>query len=309
MKSVAVLNDLSLEEYKGGTEYFSFFLSRLLNNNNIESKTFSFSSFENSETKFLEMINNVDIVVMTNVGRFPSEWIKKIKPKPMIKIEMDYGFCSTRNGMCQSCTPERRCSETRLSWYKELLQMVDKIIFLNPHQKERYRQFFGGIVNNSMINMSFYAYENEFQDEKRFRLPNSFLFAHRFYQEKGIDDALHLALQNPQGHFFFLGFGNDNLYLPQILNLNNCCYLGTLPDDRRTLNHYYNMFEYFISLPRWEDTGPIKVVEAELCGMKLIINDNNKIRTNGWKDPEELRTHIRISQRRLVELVEELLDN
>lgn len=281
-----ILNDFSVDEYKGGTEYYADFLVRAARKYDIDAELVTSKDIQ----KF--PINN-DFVLMLNVSKFPESILRGIKN--YAKIEMDYGFCKTRNGMCKEC--QNLCYSNN-QFYKELLKKAKFIVFLNPHQREFYRQFFGDIVNNSIICMSFYAYPEEFKDEKRFRLPNSFLFAARMYREKGVEEVIKLAVENPLLNFYFLGFG-DPLIIMKIKNVNNCIYLGDFPKERIRMRDYYNLFETYISLPIWEDPGPIKLVEAELCGMKLFINDNNKIRTNNWRDEEELREMIDDSRNRL----------
>jgi len=286
-----ILEDMSKEEYKGGTQFYADFLVRAAKDYKIDAELMTAETFNQSK------LDGADFVLMLNVSKFPENILRNIKK--YAKIEMDYGFCETRNGLCNECKKfEDKCYSNKFQFYKELLQKAKFIVFLNPHQREFYRRFFGDLVNNSIIAMSFYAYPEEFKDEKRFRLPNSFLFASRMYKEKGVDNVIKLATENPLLNFYFLGFG-DPLIIQQIKNVNNCVYLGDFPEERIKMKDYYNMFENFVSMPVWEDPGPIKVVEAELCGMKLLINDNNKIRTNGWKNEKELREMINDARDRL----------
>ena len=295
---IVFLTDFSKDEYKGGTEYYADFLNRAA------AERYEFDSkLMTSKTLNERDINEADFVVMLNIGKIPEKFIRYVmKTKPYTKIEMDYGFCEQRNGMCGSNNcgklEDGKCFAYNFPFYREVLEGAQFITFLNPHQREFYRTHFGDLVNNSIICMSFYGYPEEFKDEGRFRLPNSFFFAARMYEEKGVMNVIRLAIENPQANFYFLGFGDPRL-IAAIHNVNNCVYLGDLPIDRTEMAHYYNMFENFVSLPNWEDTGPIKVVEAELCGMQLIANDNNKIRTNGWKDAKDLVTHINGARDRL----------
>ena len=139
--------------------------------------------------------------------------------------------------------------------------------------------------------MSFYDYPEKYVDLDHFRLPNSYFFTGRFYHEKGIDAVLKFAVDNPMITVYTLGFGLPE-YIERMKNVGNIVILGTRPEKRKDIVKYMNMFENFLSFPEWEDTGPISVVEAELCGMNLVINENNKIRTNGWKDAGECREMI-----------------
>jgi len=287
-----ILEDMSKEEYKGGTQFYADFLVRAAKKYEIDAELMTVKTFNQSK------LDNADFVLMLNISKFPEDVLRGIKN--YAKIEMDYGFCETRNGLCDGCKKfeDGKCYSNKFQFYKELLQKAKFIVFLNPHQREFYRKFFGDLVNNSLIAMSFYGYPEEFKDEKRFRLPNSFLFASRMYKEKGVDNVIKLATENPSLNFYFLGFG-DPLMIQRIMNVNNCIYLGDFPKERVKMKEYYNLFENFISMPVWKDPGPIKVVEAELCGMKLLINDNNKIRTNGWKNEKELREMINNARDRL----------
>jgi len=287
-----ILEDMDKTEYKGGTQFYADFLVRASKKYNIDAELMTAKTFNQSK------LDNADFVLMLNISHFPEKVLRGIKN--YAKIEMDYGFCETRNGMCEGCLKfeEDKCYSKNFQFYKELLNKAKFIVFLNPHQREFYRRFFGELVNNSIICMSFYAYPEEFKDEKKFRLPNSFLFAARMYKEKGVENVIQLATQNPLVNFYFLGFGDPSLIL-KIKNVNNCIYLGDFPKERIQMKDYYNMFETFVSMPIWKDTGPIKVVEAELCGMKLLINENNKIRTNGWKNEKELREMINDARDRL----------
>ncbi|MHA1383240.1 MAG: glycosyltransferase [Candidatus Helarchaeota archaeon] len=292
-----ILEDMDKEEYKGGTQFYADFLVRAAKKYNIDAELMTAKTF--NQTK----LNNADFVLMLNISRFPENVLRNIKN--YAKIEMDYGFCETRNGLCRDCPKfEDRCYSRNYPFYRELLKNAKFIVFLNPHQREFYRKFFGDLVNNSIICMSFYAYPEEFKDEKRFRLPNSFLFAARMYKEKGVENVIKLAIQNPQQNFYFLGFGDPNM-IQKIKNVHNCVYLGDFPEERVKMKEYYNMFETFISMPIWADPGPIKVVEAELCGMKLLINENNKIKTNNWKNEKELREMINDARDRLFNKIKE----
>jgi len=291
------MKDMSKEEYKGGTQFYADFLVRASKKYKINVELMTAKTFNQNK------LDKADFVLMLNISKFPQNVLRGIKN--YAKIEMDYGFCETRNGMCENCPKFENgmCYSNNFQFYKEILQNAKFIVFLNPHQREFYRAFFGDLVNNSMIAMSFYAYPEEFKDEKKFRLPNSFLFASRMYKEKGVTNVINLAVENPNSNFYFLGFGDPKL-IQRIYNVHNCVYLGDFPKERIQMKEYYNMFEYFISLPLWQDTGPIKVVEAELCGMKLIINDNNKIRTNGWKNEKELREMINDARDRLFKKIQ-----
>jgi glycosyltransferase involved in cell wall biosynthesis len=162
------------------------------------------------------------------------------------------------------------------------------------------------MVNNSVLVFPLYCDEKKFWNMHRLRLPDSYFFAGRLYYEKGIDNVLNLAVQNPKVNFYFLGEGLPK-YITRIANVGNCSYLGGFPDEREKMVEYYNMFENFVSLPVWMDTGPTKVVEAELCGCKLVLNDNNKIRTWNWKDVTECRKMIKESTDKFFERIEECI--
>jgi glycosyltransferase involved in cell wall biosynthesis len=301
---LAIINDLNKSQYKGGTEYYADFLTRVGNDKGFETKQVN--------TELKKNLSDVDICVVLNIAHFPEEDVRwMMENKKYIKVEMDYGFCASRNAKCtfSKCphAEDGKCYSPKFLFYKEVLEKAEIIVFLNPHQREFYRNFFGEIVNNSMICMSFYEYPEKFVNEKRFRIPNSYFFSARLYSEKGVDNIIRFAVENPHLNIFVLGFG-DPYYVNKILNIRNIVYLGDLPESRETMNGYYNMFENFLSFPIWADTGPIKVVEAELCGMNLVINDNNKIRTNGWKDIKELREMINDARERLFKKVKEIYE-
>lgn len=300
---IAIVNDLSTKEYKGGTEYYADFLTRAARDYGFDSKFVTVGNLREAA--------DCDLLIVLNIGRFKEEDVKWIMKRKYMKVEMDYGFCKSRNALCTYATcphkEDGKCYSPTLPLYKEVLENAQKIVFLNPHQRELYRQYFGDLVNNSIIAMSFYEYPDKFVNEKRFRIPNSFFFASRLYVEKGVDNIIKFAVENPHINVFVLGFGSPQ-YLAKIMNVRNITYLGDLPEKREMMNGYYNMFENFMSFPIWEDTGPIKVVEAELCGMNLVINNNNKIRTNDWKNEVELRKMINEARDRLFNKAKEIID-
>ena len=291
---IGILNDITLQQHVGGTELFCDNIIKSASKYGVEAVLITPSNFD-------ELVDSCNNLLATNVATFSKEQIEKLKSLKYYKIEMDYGYCKMRNGLCQYCDlfKDGQCTQGREGYY-DLLAKARKIIFLNPFQREFFKRDFGRIVNNSICLLIFMGDLKKFKDYGKVREKNSFLYAGRFFFEKGMDNLLLVAMQNPQANFYFVGWGLQK-YLERILNLRNCYYLGKR--DISEMPEIYNKYEHFISLPIWFDTGAITLVEAELCGMKIFSNNNNKIRSHKWKDVKELRKMVINSEAKLFSLL------
>jgi glycosyltransferase involved in cell wall biosynthesis len=221
------------------------------------------------------------------------DWM--IANRTYVKMEMDYGYCHMRNGMCEDCL---KANPEVYNRHKVILEKASFLIFINPKQREIYRRYFGDLVNNSMTILIFMDDVEKYKDEGHQRIPNSVLYAGRLYYEKGVMNVLKLAIDMPKAKFYFIGFGLPELIV-KIENIKNCIYLGSKPKEEMPI--FYNMYEYFASMPEWTDTGPITIVEAMLCGMKPIANDNNGVMSHGFKDNKEIIKLVNESKKRLFE--------
>lgn len=287
---IGILNDFTTQQYLGGTELFCERFVKNAPKHEVDAVLITPANFDKE-------IHGCDRILATNISKFTPGMIEIIKTKGYYKLEMDYGFCRTRNALCQSCELHKANKCTfNLEGYRELLENAKKIIFLNPFQREFYKRDFGKLVNNSFCILCFMGDLDKFKDLGQEREPDSFLYAGRFYFEKGIDNVLETAMQNPRGKFYFIGWG-DPKYIQMISNLRNCCYLGK--KDNEDMPEMYNKFQHFISLPNWFDTGAITLVEAQLCGMKIISNDNNKVMSHNWGDANQARELILQSEKKL----------
>jgi glycosyltransferase involved in cell wall biosynthesis len=95
------------------------------------------------------------------------------------------------------------------------------------------------------------------------RVPNTALWAHRDIDHKGLDLAIAWANENDKELFTYTGRSHDEV-------------LETM-----------KRVQYFILLSKIRDPGPFSVMEAQLCGCELVLDN-----VGYWPDVDELREKL-----------------
>lgn len=280
---IAFVHDYRAEEYKGGEELSLRKFQEEGRKRGHDILEMSFSDYDRKK------LQDSDIVILGNISLFnlvEIEWIAD--NKKTVKYEADYGFCAfERSANCEICKLEGKCKNP---FYDFLYEKVRLIVYLNPAQREIYRRFFGNKVNNSILCFPFYSDEKAYHDKKLERIKDSVIYPHRLVPLKGIDRAVAFAATHPDSIFFFAGRNLTPKLLPMIKTLNNGVYLGDIAFQ--TMPHLFNLMEKVMFLGNWRDTGPMSIIEANLCGCQ-IIHHNALIISWNWKNTEELRKLIR----------------
>jgi len=287
---ISFLIDQTLELHKGGAELNCRKLVELGREKGHEVLEIT------DGTKFKKSkIKGSDVVILVNIRSFKKDdiiWI--INNFKSFKLEMDYGFCETKNCSCfakedliKKCN---KCNSELYNFYEKLIKNTT-FIFLSPRHKEIFETFFGKI-DNSFLYIPFYSDEKLYYDYKVTRIKNSVLWAGRMTPSKGVYNIIHKAIDNPQFEFFFAG----KCEFPMVFrNISNCTYLGDI--DFKTMPLLFNLMEIFIYEGNWPDTGPVTVLEALLCGCKLSTNKEvATILSNDFTTSTDLRKLINDSK-------------
>lgn len=109
------------------------------------------------------------------------------------------------------------------------------------------------------------------------------IFVGRLVIEKGIDDYLSIAKQNPRINFLIIGDGPEKEKIKSIINSEkNISFIGFV-SDKNILSSYYKSSD-FILLPSkrnlvWEELFGMVLIEAMACGCIPICTDHTGPKT------------------------------
>jgi len=140
------------------------------------------------------------------------------------------------------------------------------------------------IYNTSPVDTKKFKIDKKIEREK-----NLVLWIGGSHPDKGLDNVLRYAKDNPEKKFKLVIIRvNNPLYLPRT-NLKNAEFLCQMEQSK--LIKLYHKAEYVIALPNWIEPTGRTVMEGYLCGCSLIVND--KVGFMGedwnWNDYEEIK--------------------
>jgi len=247
--------------------------------------------------------DNADLVVFTNIARWPREPITAItEDAPYVKMEFDYGFCKTHLKNCEDGC--KSCVED--GWYKEFLQGAERIFFTCPAQKDWYRRILGSVADNSILNPSWID-ESKFPHLGWPRTPGTVMYHGRLFPHKGVLDMASNAMQDQGRQYTFVGDGPPEIEAI-IESVRNCRIIRRVSPP--LIPYLLNATEFWMMFSGWDDTGPMSAIEAYLCGAKII--HNGRLGYLGypwdWKNHESVRAELRKIPGRFWDEISSILD-
>lgn len=186
-----------------------------------------------------------------------------------------YGYSPRELNIIGRSKPLFWVQDTQFSshWFYEL---CDVVIFLNEMHRAyevkmnpqvEYRQYF--------INHAYIPEFSEIRDDKK-HVPHTALWAHRPMAHKGLDNAADWAKER-------------EIPLTVLVHRPRYQVLSAMQ------NHHF-----FLMLPHSFDAGPRAVMEAQLSGCEIIVNDKVGI----WEDVEAMRAHMATADKTFWQIVE-----
>jgi glycosyltransferase involved in cell wall biosynthesis len=152
--------------------------------------------------------------------------------------------------------------------YPELFKKVKHTIFLSPlHYKTACKKVGYEIENYSLVPPSVDTKIFKPKGEKKH---NTVLWAGNFCDEKGSENYMEFARNNPNLKFYVAGWGKD---IPEIEKIDNMEYLGEL--TKKELIKEYQRCQYFYHKPeKYNEPFGRTIIESYYCGCSLLINGN-----------------------------------
>lgn len=165
------------------------------------------------------------------------------------------------------------------------LKSSDKLIFINPHDKEFFEKFFNLNENNYLIPTE--GIKILKQKKKKFKLKKNFIFFARLINSKGINEYIAAAkiLKKKYSHlnFYIAGpltknkIGQSHLFerknqkiLNLIKNTKEVKYLGYIKNYKKI----FNKIDCLIS-PSYTEGAGTSVMEAMMSGLFVIAYNNS----------------------------------
>ena len=232
----------------------------------------------------IRSLEGTELVIFSNIVNFPREKIKEVCEKyPYIFHHKDFIFYSLRLYYPQQ--PLEKVNYHRDFWLDIFLK-AKMHITLSPLHWESFLiaypelKKFKPVHIPSAIDTNLW---NKIKDVKT--IPNTVLGINSLEPFKGRYEINSYAEKHPELQFTFIGTAPK-------LNLPNCNYLGYIPNA--DLPKIFSQFEYFIHLPDRVDPFNRTVMEAYLCGCKIIGNKNIGCLSYDWdfKDRINVRKYL-----------------
>lgn len=187
-----------------------------------------------------------DLIILNNITKFSKEDIEKlVATGKCLRYEHDHWVA--RN-------------------YPDLYTKVRKTIFLSPfHRDSIFRTIKCRFENYALVPSPIDT--TIFKMSKTPKEPNSVIFVGNLCEDKGSNDIIQYAKDNPHLKFYAVGWGSAVESLKVVENIE---YVGEL--SQKELVKYYQRCEYFYHKPKDCDAFARTVIEAYLCGCNLILN-------------------------------------
>lgn len=250
-------------------------------------------------------IRNADLTVISNCRTFHPEILKAVTEEiitPYVVFHHDYWFCKWRGFY-----PGEGCGKCEwhplgLEFWEHLYRGAKLNIFLSPLHRIAHTATFKDEVDGwttavcpSPVNTGLFKPQPGIE-----RIPNSVVYVGVFTKYKGLYNILKFVETSPELQYHFIGGGDPDI-ITAIQQAGHSLAQGVPNQD---LPSVYSQFEYFIHLPANPMPMERTVIEAYLCGCKLIVNENvGAVSHPWWTDREEVRSHIANSSKQFWQLI------
>lgn len=142
-------------------------------------------------------------------------------------------------------------------------------IFLSPLHYHEWCRFIGGVIPNAFN--YFQKVDHKIFNNTKSERPINVLYVGAITEAKGVVEAQYMFGNNIK----FIGRGDLSLIDP-------ANYLGTAkPED---VAKAMNAAKFFLHLPNWKEASARTVVEAAMCGCRLLVNENVGACSFGFSD-------------------------
>jgi glycosyltransferase involved in cell wall biosynthesis len=217
-----------------------------------------------------KIIDSADLIVLSNTSMFTQEQLKFTKP--YVIYHHDYMYvCKWRLYFSE----EERCKSC-VEWRRNLIRGASLNLFLSPLHRQAHQAVVPeiGLSNSVCIPSSV--------DTEHFKpiTPterNGVLYVGVIDEFKGISNVLLYASERGLKVDFY-GYDQNNVLCDRIETEGHKI-IG--PVDYFNLPELYSKYEYAIHLPQQSEPYGRFLVEAYLCGCKIITNQNN----GAWSYP------------------------
>ena len=230
-------------------------------------------------------LERADLVIVNNILKFhPShrKWI--IENVPYVKYDHDHNTAKSIVNF-----PKLFLSAKLNIFLSPLhLQEVSKIVkYKIPNAK----------VVPSPINTDLFKITN------KDKIKDSVFMCGNLAPFKGIKNVISYLKKHKEKSLFIAGWNEDKA--KELISMKNVTFLGFI--EHKKLPEVYNRYESFIHLTSSEEACGRTVLEAYLCGCRLIVNERVGVMSYkwDWKNYDEIKEKVN-SQKQFWKLIEKI---
>jgi len=238
------------------------------------------------ESQFsISKLKKADLVIINNLTRFKPSWINWIiENKPYIKYDHDHATARL------------------IGKFPKLFLSSRLNIFLSPLHLQGVSKLVGYKIPRSVI-IPPPMDTKTFKITNKNRIKDSVFMCGSLSPAKGINKMIDYLNANKEKKLFLAGW-NEN-QARKLINMKNVTFLGKIQHDK--LPEVYNRYESFILLPTKEEACSRVVLEAYLCGCRLITNKVVGAMSYkwDWKNYSEIKAKVE-SENHFWELINKL---
>jgi len=268
---IAILNDETTETYMGGAALVNKKIKLELEINGHEVEYFIINK-DTKEPKYLKNWQDYDFYIFANIGYFPNDVLNYIMDnKKFITFRHDIPVVLYTQ-------PPSIFYKAFITLWQKMFEKAELSIFISPMQEAVFKAHFK--VKNSQVlvpPLDIGSFKNEQKKDR-----NGCLYIGDISNARGCLKTLHIMKQSfPDSRYTFIGQILDYNLVKQ-LELGGATVLEAIPHNE--VNNYMNDYEYLFYFPEIYDSFCLKILEAELCGMKVIA-DTERIGIFSYNKP------------------------
>ena len=256
---ILILNDETIETYIGGAALVNNKIKTELERNGHEVNYFIINN--DSKTHDIQIKwQEYDYYILANIGYFSAEILKwVIKSKPFITFRHDIPT------ILYSTPPSIFYKEFMTIW-QDMFKNAKLSVFISPMQEAVFKAHFEVLNSKVLIPpLDVSSFKNEAKKDR-----NGALYIGDISPARGCVKTLDIMKKHqPDSRYLFIGKIIDQK-LADYLKSNGAEVLDAIP--HKEVATYMNDYEYLFYFPEIYDSFCLKILEADLCGMKIIAD-------------------------------------